>query len=150
MPHDVQVGDVPVGDVQVGTILMSQWPPLFGLESESYSGHWSVVKALDGFALDRKIRAAGWNFFFIASEVKVMFLGSLGAKKIQHALHRILGKVSRQHFNGLEVTGIVAKRFLGLPYTIVSAHSRHVQQSCYLDDAEARRSSEQDAAGASG
>jgi len=145
MPHDVQVGDV-----QVGTILMSQWPPLFGLESESYSGHWSVVKTLDGFALDRKIRAAGWNFFFIASEVKVMFLGSLGAKKIEHALHRILGKVSRQHFNGLEVTGIVAKRFLGMPYTIVSAHSRHVQQSCYLDCAEARQSSQQDAAGATG
>ena len=137
-------------EVQVGTILMSQWPPLFGLESEFYSGRWSVVKALDGFALDRKIRAAGWNFFFIASEVKVMFLGSLGAKKIQHALHRILGKVSRQHFNGLEVTGIVAKRFLGLPYAVVSAHSRHVQQSCYLDDAEARQSSEQDAAGARG
>jgi len=150
MPHDVQVGDVPVGDVQVGTILMSQWPPLFGLESEFYSGHWSVVKALDGFALDRKIRAAGWNFFFIASEVKVMFLGSLGAKKIEHALHRILDKVSRQHFNGLEVTGIVAKRFLGLPYTIVSAHSRHVQQSCYLDSAGARQSSQQDAAGARG
>jgi hypothetical protein len=145
MPHDVQVGDV-----QVGTILMSQWPPLFGLESEPYSGHWSVVKALDGFALDRKIRAAGWNFFFIASEVKVMFLGSRGAKKIQHALHRILSKVSRQHFNGLEVTGIVAKHFLGLPYTIVSAHSRHVQQSCYLDCAEARQSSQRDAAGARG
>ena len=137
-------------EVQVGTILISQWPPLFGVESESYLGPWSVVKALDGFALDRKIRAAGWNFFFIASEVKVMFLGSLGARKIQHALHRILGKVSRLHFNGLEVTGIVAKRFLGLPYTIVSAHSRHVQQSCYLDSAGARQSSQQDAAGARG
>jgi hypothetical protein len=142
-------------EVQVGTILMSQWPPFLGLPSEGlegkpYSGHWSVVKALDGFALDRKIRAAGWNFFFIASEVKVMFFGSLGAKKIQHALHRILGKVSRQHFNGLEVTGIVAKRFLGLPYTIVSAHSRHVQQSCYLDGAEVRQSAEQDAAGPRG
>ena len=142
-------------EVQVGTILMSQWPPFLGLrseglENESYSGHWSVVKALDGFALDRKVRAAGWNFFFIASEVKVMFLGSLGAKKIQHALHRILGKVSRKHFNGIEVTGIVAKRFLGLPYTIVSAHSRHVQQSCYLDSAQARQSSQRDAAGASG
>ena len=138
-------------EVQVGTILMSQWPPFLGLRSEglgseSYSGDWSVVKALDGFALDRKIRAAGWNFFFIASEIKVMFFGSLGAKKIQHALHRILGKVSRHHFNGLEVTGIVAKRFLGLPYTIVSAHSRHVQQSCYLDRAEVRQSSQQDAA----
>jgi hypothetical protein len=142
-------------EVQVGTILMSEWPQFLGLqseglESEPYSGRWSVVKALDGFALDRKIRAAGWNFFFIASEVKVMFLGSLGAKKIQHALNRILGKVSQQHFNGLEVTGIVAKRFLGLPYAIVSAHSRHVQQSCYLDRAEARQSSQQDAAGARG
>src|ERR1700716_3009903 len=138
-------------EFQVGTILMSQWPPFLGLRSEglgseSYSGDWSVVKALDGFALDRKIRAAGWNFFFIASEIKVMFFGSLGTKKIQHALHRILGKVSRHHFNGLEVTGIVAKRFLGLPYTVVSAHSRHVQQSCYLDRTEVRQSSQQDAA----
>jgi hypothetical protein len=133
-------------EVQVGTVLMSEWPQLLRLESEPYSGNWSVVKALDGFTLDRKIRAAGWNFFFIAAEVKVVFFGALGAEKIRHALNRILGKVSQQHFNGLEVTGIVAKRFLGLPYAIVSAHSRHVQQSCYLDGAEVRRSSQQDAA----
>jgi hypothetical protein len=144
-------------EVQVGTILMSEWPPFLGLglpsqglEREPYSGQWSVVKALDGFALDRKIRAAGWNFFFIASEIKVMFLGSLGTKKIRHAMHRILGKVSRQHFNGVEVTGIVAKRFLGLPYAIVSAHSRHVQQSCYLDSADVRQSSQRDATWAKG
>jgi len=90
---------------------------------------------LDGFALDRKIRASGWNFFFMAAEVRAMFFGALGAKKIQNALKRILGKVKQQHFNSLEVTGIVAKRFLGVPYTVVSAHSRHVQQSCYLDSA---------------
>jgi hypothetical protein len=109
-----------------------------------------VIKAPDGFAPDRKIRAAGWNFFFIPSEVKVMFFGAIGAKKIQHALNRILGKVSGRHFNGLEVTGIVAKRFLGLPYAIVSAHSRHVQRSCYLDGTEVRRSSQRDAAGTRG
>jgi hypothetical protein len=34
--------------------------------------------------------------------------------------------VSWQRFNGLEVTGLVAKRFLSLPYGIVSAHSRHL------------------------
>jgi hypothetical protein len=133
-------------EVQVGTILMSEWPHFLGLESEGleserYSGHWSVVKAFDGLALDRKIRAAGWNFFFIAAEVKVMFFGALGAKKIQQAVNRILGKVSRQNFNGLEVTGIVAKRFLGLPYAVVSAHSRHVQPTCYLDAPEVRQSS---------
>jgi hypothetical protein len=139
-------------EIHVGSILTLEWPRLFGLgsdgwESEPYSGRWSVVKALDGFALDRKLRTAGWNFFFIASEVRVMFLGAIGAKKIQHALRRILDKVSRQNFNGLEVTGIVAKRFLGLPYAVVSAHSRHVQRGCYLDGAEVRQLSQRDAAG---
>jgi hypothetical protein len=74
-----------------------------------------------------------------------MFFGALGAEKIQNALNRIFRKVTQQHFNSLEVTGIVAKRFLGVPYSIVSAHSRHIQQSCYLDSAEARRTSRRDA-----
>jgi hypothetical protein len=128
--------------VQVGTILFEECPlmkQLLGSESEPYSGNWSLVKVLDSTALDRRIHAAGWNFFFMAEEVKAMFFGALGAKKIQNALKRILGKVKRQNFNGLEVTEIVAKRFLGVPYTVVSAHSRHVQRSCYLDSAEARR-----------
>jgi hypothetical protein len=121
---------------------------VLGLESEPYSGNWSVVKALDSFALDRKIHAAGWNFFFMAAEAKVMFFGALGAKKIPNASKRV--KVRHQNFNSLEVTGIVAKRFLGVPYTTVSAHSRHIQQSCYLDGAEARRTFQRDAEWARG
>jgi hypothetical protein len=81
----------------------------------------------------------------MAAEVKVMFFGAIGAKKIENALKRIFRKVRQQHFNGLEVTGIVAKRFLGVPYAVVSAHSRHIQQSCYLDSAEARQTSHRDA-----
>jgi hypothetical protein len=115
-------------------------PPL-DMNSEPYQGNWSLVKTLDGSALDRSVRAAGWHFFFLAAEVKVMFLGALGAQKIQKALKRILVKVSQQDFNGVEVTGIAAKTFMGVPYAIISAHSRHVQQSCYLDSAEARRTS---------
>src|SRR6266851_3531091 len=134
--------------VQVGAILIEEWPlmsQVLGLESEHYSGNWSLVKLLDGFALDRKVRASGWNLFFMAEEVKTMFFGALGAKKIENALKRILAKVRLEDFNGLEVTGIVAKRFLGVPYVTVSAHSRHVQQSCHLDGAEARRMSQRDA-----
>jgi hypothetical protein len=134
--------------VQVGAILIEEQSlrmQLPGLESEPYSGNWGLVKVLDGFALDRKIHAAGWNFFFMAAEVKVMFLGALAAKKIRDALKRILVKVRHQNFNSLEVTGIVAKRFLGMPYAIVSAHARHIQQSCYLDSAQARWTSQRDA-----
>ena len=139
--------------VQVGTILMKEWPgmtQLVNLESEPCSGEWSLLKLLDGVALDRKIHAAGWNFFFIAAEVKVMFFGALGAVKIQNALQRILAKVKQQHFNSLEVTEIVTKRFLGVPYAVVTAHSRHVQQSCYLDSAETRQLSQHNAEWARG
>lgn len=133
-------------ELQVGTILISESPQLVELQTdlqkdlnkEHYSGSWSVVEKIDGSTLDRKIRRAGWNFFFIASEVKTTFWGGIQAKKIESALQRILGKVKEQNFNGLEITGIVAKRFLGMPYAVVTAHSRHLQQNCYLDGAEAR------------
>ena len=134
--------------VQVGTILLESQPLMveaLELESEPYSGHWSLIKVLDGFALDHKIRAAGWNFFFMAAEVRAMFFGAIGAEKMRNALRRILGKVRQEHFNALEVTGIVAKRFLGIPYTVVMAHSRHVQRSCSLDSTEARRTVRHDA-----
>ena len=140
-------------NIQVGAILIEDWPLAMqglGLESAPYSGNWSLVSTRDSFALDRKIHASGWNFFFMATQVKAMFFGALGTKKIQNALERILRKVKQQHFNGLEVTEIVAKRFLGVPYSIVSAHSRHIQQSCYLDSAEARRTSRRDAEWARG
>jgi hypothetical protein len=139
--------------VQVGAILTNESSLMmqsFGLETAPCSGNWSLVKTLDGFALDRQIHAAGWNFFFMAAEIKVMFFGALGTKKIENALQRIFGKVKPQGFNGLEVTGIVAKRFLGVPYAVVTAHSRHVQRSCYLDSAEARRALQHDAESAKG
>jgi len=128
--------------VQVGTILIEERPVMtqaLGLQSEAYSAHWRVVKALDGLALDRKIHAAGWSFFFVAAEMKVMFFGAIGAESIQNALKRMLRKIEPMNFNCLEVTGIVAKRFLGVPYAVVSAHSRHIQKSCYLDGPEERR-----------
>lgn len=131
-------------NLTVGTILIKDWPgmpQLIGLETELCFGEWNAVKGLDPFALDRKIRAAGWNLFFMAGEIKAMFFGSLTAAKVQSALNRILAKVTPQHFNGLEVTAIVARHFLGVPYVTVSAHSRHMQHSCNLESVEVRQTS---------
>ena len=140
--------------VQVGTILMAEesprMPEVFALASEPYFEHWRVVKAFDGSALDDKIHAARWNFFFLAGEVKAMFFGAIGATKIRDALKRIVKKVRPDNFNCLEVTGIVTKRFLGVPYVTVTAHSRHIQQSCQLDDIERRRTDHKDAEWARG
>src|SRR6267143_202211 len=35
-------------------------------------------------------------------------------------------------FNSLEITRVASKRFLGLPYASVSAHSRHIQENEFL------------------
>jgi len=121
-----------------------------GIESGSYDKRWRCLGSLDSSAFDTKLQAAGWNFFFMATEVKVMFLGFLAPKKIEIALKRILEKVKPQHFNGLEITEIIARRFLGVRYVTVSAHSRHMQQSCNLDSPEGRRTSQNDAAWARG
>jgi hypothetical protein len=139
--------------VQVGTVLMENRPVMaeaLGLQSVPYSANWGVLTALDGLAINRKIQAAGWSFFFMAAEVKVMFFGEVGARRIHSALQRLLEKVKPLNFNCLEVTGIAATRFLGVPYTVVSAHSRHIQQGCYLDGANGRRTSQRDAAQAGG
>ena len=131
--------------IHAGTVLINGSPLLtqfFGLDSEVCSGGWSAVMKLDGPGLDRKIHAAGWNFFFMAAEIKAMFFGAIGAKKIQSALMKILEKVKRQGFNSLEVTGIVTKRFWGIPYVTVLAHSRHIQRTCQLEDANARKASQ--------
>jgi hypothetical protein len=77
--------------VRVGTILIKEWPGvshLIGFETEPGLGEWSMVKVPDACTLDRKIHAAGWNFFFMAAEVKAMFFGSLRAAKLQSALRR--------------------------------------------------------------
>jgi len=131
---------------------MKEWvgvPHFQGLETELCFGEWSVVIP-HAFALDRAIHAAGWNFFFMAKEVKAMYFGLIREEKTQSALKRILKKVNLQRFNGLEVTKIAVRRFLGVPYVTVSAHSRHMQQTCILDSSEARRGSQKDAAWARG
>jgi hypothetical protein len=100
--------------VEVGTVLIEDRPAitqLLALEIQPYGGGWSVIRGINGSALGRKIHAAGWNFFFMAGEVKAVFLGSLGTTKVQKAIRRILEKVRPQNFNCLEVTRITEKRF---------------------------------------
>jgi len=44
----------------------------------------------------------------------------------------VLAKQEGQKFNSLEITKVVSKRFLGIPFMSVTAHSRHIQQGVAL------------------
>jgi len=126
--------------VKVGTIFIQNRPLILrtlGLESEPYEGTWDVLHPLPNVGLDQRIRSSGGNYFFIAAEVRVFVFGRLMDRVVWRALRQIFAKVQNADFNCLEVTEIIEKRFLGVPYITVGAHSRHIQQGSMMDFARA-------------
>jgi hypothetical protein len=121
--------------IKTGTILIKDGaflPDALRFESEPCATGWRLVKNLDGGGLGRKIHEAGWTFFCLAGEIKATVFGFNRQRTARRAVKRILANLKSDEFNGLEITQVVTKRFLGLPYASVSAHLRHIQESAFL------------------
>ena len=114
--------------MRAGTIL----PRSLRLETEAYSQGWEIIKNSDGNSIDRDLRRADWNFFFLAASIQATAIGHWGERTVRRAMERLLAKAAPWKFNCLEITGVSAKQFLGFPYVHVSAHSRHIQKSPFL------------------
>jgi hypothetical protein len=123
------------GTIKAGTIMMKAGtiiPQSLRVETELYLHGWEIIKNSDAYALDRDIRRAEWNFFFLATSIHAAALGYRRERTVRRAMERVLAKAEPSKFNCLEITEISAKQFLGLPYVHVSAHSRHIQKSPFL------------------
>ncbi len=121
--------------VKAGTILIKEGASLadsLQLETEPYCQGWRLLRKLDGYGLGRKVREAGWAFFFMAGEIKAIAFGFEGEKRTRSAASRIMARLKSQNFNCVEITQVAEKRFLGMPYVSVTAHSRHIQESDVL------------------
>jgi len=75
---------------------------------------------------------ANWNFFYLAGEIRATVLGRDRPGTLRRAVKCVLAKQEGQKFNSLEITKVVSKRFLGIPFMSVTAHSRHIQQGIGL------------------
>ncbi len=121
--------------IKTGTILIKDGtllPDALQFESEPCATGWRLVKNLDGYGLRRKSHEAGWTFFCLAGEIKATVFGFDGQKTVRRAVKRMLTNLKSEKFNGLEIMQVEAKRFLGLPYASVCAHSRHLQENAFL------------------
>src|SRR5712691_10807693 len=125
MPDTIKTGTILIKE---GTLL----PEALRFETEPCAPGWRLVKNLDGYGLDRKIHEAGWTFFCLAGEIDATVFGFDGQKTVRRAVKRILAKLKSEKFNSLEITRVASKRFLGVPYLSVSAHSRHIQENAFL------------------
>src|SRR6266849_5296617 len=107
-------------------------PTTLSMESEAFLPGWRVVKNLDRQALTREVEGANWNFFYLAGETRATVFGREGLGALRRAVKCVLPKQEGQKFNSLEITKVVSKRFLGIPFMSITAHSRHIQQGIGL------------------
>src|SRR6266436_6663279 len=123
------------GTNRVLAILIREDTPLpvnLSIESEAFLPGWRVVKNLDRSTLARNIEGANWNFFYLAGEMRATVFGREGLGALRRAVKCVLAKQEGQKFNSLEITKVVSKRFFGIPFISVTAHSRHIQQGIGL------------------
>ena len=121
--------------MRVGTLI----PRSLGVETEVCSPGWAWITNLDGDSLDRKVRNAGWSFFFLAAKIQVIVWGHCTDKIVSKAIRRVLTRARPAQFNCLEVTELSVRRFCGIPYVHLSAHSRHIQEGAVLPSIAERK-----------
>jgi hypothetical protein len=117
------------------TVFIREATPLpanLPIESEAFLPGWRVVKNPDRSTLARNIEGANWNFFYLAGDSRATVLGRDRPGTLRRAVKCVLAKQEGQKFNSLEITKVVSKRFLGIPFISVTAHSLHIQQGIGL------------------
>jgi hypothetical protein len=120
--------------IQAGTIMVQPSESLrsLGIEGEPYCESWQSLGVNESSGLDRKIHDSGWKLFFMANELKTSVPAWGGQKTLRRGVKRLLAQTRFEHFNCLELTHILRKRFFGIPYVSIAAHSRHIQQGSQI------------------
>ena len=116
--------------ITAGNILVQEdvnLPRSFLLPTEINSNGWAAVKG-NPSTFEKTVEEAGWTFFFMAGEIKTTVFGFDRQKALRAALRRLIADVKSQHCNSIEITAVVGKSFLRIPYVSVSAHARHLQK----------------------
>jgi hypothetical protein len=126
--------------IQAGTMLVQQSALLqsLGTKGETYSDRWCSLGTQESAELDGKLRAAGWNFFFMADKLRTIVPAWGGEKTVRAGVERLLARTSAQQFNCMQLSNILRERFLGIPYVSVVAHARHVQLGSRIESVEQR------------
>lgn len=104
------------------------------VQREAFCSGWQTVTNVNGDDLDRQIRRIGWSFIFMGGALRGTSWGSWSSVAIRCAAIRVLRKTEATKLNGFEITDIHAHRFLGIPYVVVTGHSRHIQKSTVLQN----------------
>jgi hypothetical protein len=113
--------------ITAGSILVEEGTqlPKSLLQAGCNSNGWAAVKVARS-TFEKAIQEAGWTFFLMAGEIKATVFGFDRQKALRAALKRLIKNVTSQHCNSIEITRVMGKSFLKVPYVSVSAHTRYL------------------------
>lgn len=118
--------------IHVGTMLIqdgTRMPSTVVVSTEHYSVDWSSIMGSSSAQLGREIANAGWTFFYMAGQIGRNGFGFSDQSRVGRAVGHLIKAVKLQNCNCLEITEIRQRSFLGLPYTTLVNHARHIQES---------------------
>jgi hypothetical protein len=130
--------------ISVGTMFLEDGtctPESFVVGTERYSAGWSSILKSVSAHLGKELESVGWTFFYMAGEIRGNGFGFNDQSRIDRATAHVIDVVKRQNCNCLEITQISQRSFLGLSYTSVVAHARHIQRSRYFNAPSGRLAS---------
>ncbi len=119
-------------ELLIGTMLIAKgtWVPRsLTVGITPYTTGWSEVTTCTSAQLGRDIEKAGWTLLFMAGEIHANGYGSSDEVRLGRAVDRVIQTVGKEKCNCLEITEIKHRSFLGIRYTSIGAHARHIQQS---------------------
>ncbi len=123
--------------IRVGTMLIedgTHMPESLVVDIEHYSAGWSSIMGSTSVQLGKEIENAGWTFFYMAGEIRGSGFGFSDQSRTARAVARVIRAVKRENCNCLEITQMRRRSFLGLSYTSLVAHARHIQKSRSFHD----------------
>lgn len=104
-------------------------PPTLRFAGQPYSDGWHLITNLKSNDVDLRARDCGWNFMFLAEGMRCSVFGFGRTWSLRKAVNKLLATARENAFNSMEVTEITARRFLGMHWVSVGAHSRSLQKS---------------------
>lgn len=111
--------------IHAGAILP---PEVRAGEALAESGWASIANAPSAGEVEGLIAGSRWRLFYLAGALRATAPGQKSPRTVQAALVKILRRIAALGFNCVEIDSVAAQRYLGVPYTSVMAHSRHLQQ----------------------
>ncbi len=124
--------------IQKGSILIADGtriPTSFHTKTGTSVPGWQLVQNLDRRGLRQTIRQAGGKLFDLDTAQETLVFGFNHRKALHKAINHLVANIRAQSFNCLEIQQVEARRFLGIPYLFVSAHSWHIQENLALSQA---------------